>query len=473
MPGHGAWVASNEPPGAVHRVAWMDQVVAPFSAGRTCGGNGAADPVRVSVHEALAYLHSLKQFGFQPGLETTRRMAAAAGNPERRLRFIHVAGTNGKGSVCAYLDAIYRAAGLRTGLYTSPHLVRFGERIQVSRSPLSDADLARHVGELRAMVETLPGLVPTFFEFTTILALRVFAEAGVELVLWETGLGGRLDSTNIVSPLASVITNVGLDHQQVLGATLAQIAVEKAGIIKAGIPVVTGADDPDARAIIEFRARELDAPVLGVGAPEVAMLKDPVGLVGPHQKSNAAVAAATVRLLRALIPVSDSQLREGLASVRWPGRLQEVRRGNQSLWLDGAHNLPGVLALKAALPDVMPVGRPALVMGMLADKDWPTMARILAPLASRIVVVPVPSSRTVSTEALRSAAIAAGAGRPVRAAGSLSEALRWVSADPVVLITGSLYLIGEAVTLLGLESSAGDGERTLNEWSPPGTLPPA
>lgn len=427
----------------------------------------------MTVTEALAYLHSLRQFGFQPGLETTRRLCAAAGHPEARLRFIHVAGTNGKGSVCAFLDSIYRQTGLRTGLYTSPHLVRFGERIQINRVPMSDEDLAREVTELREIARALPGFEPTFFEFTTVLALRHFAAAGVDVVLWETGLGGRLDATNIVTPLASVITNIGLDHQGILGPTLAHIAAEKAGIIKPGVPLLTSTEDPDARAILEFRARELDAPFLEVGAPEVATMRYAIGLSGPHQRVNATLAAATIRLLRALLPVSEEQLKAGLASVRWPGRLQKLTRGPQTLFLDGAHNLPAVLALQAALPEVLSHQRPSLVLGLLADKDWRSMVKILTPLASRIVTTPVASERTVNAEDLRAAITATGAGRPVKAAGSLAEAIRWVSAEPVVLLTGSLYLVGEALELLSPEEATPGKERALNEWSPPEGQAPA
>ncbi|MBN8247767.1 MAG: bifunctional folylpolyglutamate synthase/dihydrofolate synthase [Verrucomicrobia bacterium] len=413
---------------------------------------------------ALAYLSALCQFGFQPGLDTTRRLCAAMGNPEAGLRFIHVAGTNGKGSVCAFLDAMYRAAGFRVGLYTSPHLVRFGERIQVNRVPVSDEILARGVAELREKIAGLAGPEPTFFEFTTALALRCFQQAGVDLVIWETGLGGRLDATNVVTPLASVITNIGLDHQQVLGPTLAHIAAEKAGIIKSGVPVLTATEDPDARAILEFKARELDAPFLAISAPQVARLTLPVGLRGSHQRTNAALAATTVRLLRAFLPVSDEQLAEGLAATRWPGRLQELQRGPQRLVLDGAHNLPGVHALRASLPELIPGVHPTLILGALNDKDWREMVRLLAPVAGRILTVPVASSRTVSAADLKAAVVASGAGRPVRAASSLAEALRWASADPVVLITGSLYLVGEALELLGPPSAALAAERDLNEW---------
>lgn len=421
----------------------------------------------MTVTEALQHLKSLALFGYHPGLETTRQLSAASGNPERRLRFIHVAGTNGKGSVCAFLESIYRATGLRVGMYTSPHLVRFGERIQINRVPMSDDELARGVAELRSFTASLPGVEPTFFEFTTVLALRRFAEAGVDLVIWETGLGGRLDATNIVTPLASVVTRIGLDHQAVLGPTVARIAAEKAGIIKPGVPVLTAAGDPDALAILEFKARELDAPFLTIGEPEAATLPGPVGLLGAHQRVNAALAAATARLLRALIPVSDDALKSGLAQTQWPGRLQVLRRGPQTLVLDGAHNPQGIGALAAALPELLPGSRPTFIVGLLADKDWREMARLLAPLAGRILTTPVTSDRTVSAADLKAAFVASGLGRPVKAVDSLAEALRATSGDPAVVITGSLYLVGEALGLLDPASAPDPAERALNDWKPP------
>ena len=367
----------------------------------------------MTYDEAIAHLRSLQLHGFQPGLGTTRRLAALAGDPQERLRFIHVAGTNGKGSTCALLESVYRKAGLKVGLYTSPHLVRFGERIQIGRVPIADADLARHVAELKTLADTM---TPTFFEFTTVLALRYLAEQRVDLVIWETGLGGRLDATNIVTPLASVITNVAFDHQRILGDTIAAIASEKAGIIKPGVPVVTAAADPDALAIIVHKAKELDAPVITLGEPEIARFKAEIPLLGRHQRANAALAAATVRLLRFVLPVDDTQLLEGLAEVSWPGRLQVVRRGAQTLVLDGAHNPAGIAALRTALAEGFPGKRPTLVLGMLADKDWRSMAADLVPLASRVVTAPVGSERTVTAEDLRAACVATGAGRPVKAA---------------------------------------------------------
>jgi len=418
----------------------------------------------VTTSEAVDYLRSLQPSGVVLGLDSTRRLAAAVGDPQNRLRFIHVAGTNGKGSVCALLESVYRNAGLKVGLYTSPHLVRFGERIQVGRIPISDSDLARHVATLKAVVDRLGGPAPTFFEFTTVLALCYFAESCVDLVVWETGLGGRLDSTNIVTPLASVITNVSLDHMQVLGSTVAAIAAEKAGIIKPGVPVLTAAMDPDAEAILRFKARELDSPYLHLGPSEVAAFRLDVGLLGPHQRVNGALAAATVRLLRVFLPVTDEALRDGLARAQWAGRMQVLQRGARRIILDGAHNRAGVEALREGLPEVCGSTRPTLVVGLLAEKEVGPMLGQLVPLAGRILTVPVANPRTLGSEEIRAAVVAMGLGRPVRAASSLAEALRWAAADPVVLVTGSLYLIGEALELLG-ESSMGDPEeRSLNAW---------
>src|SRR5579864_2996622 len=192
--------------------------------------------------EAIQYLYDLRMFGLKLGLENTRRLAAVAGNPQDSLRFIHVAGTNGKGSTCAMLESIYRAAGLRVGLFTSPHLVSFRERIQINRRLISEAEVVRLVEQLKPFVKEFPeDHHPTFFEAVTFMALRFFAEQNCELVIWETGLGGRLDATNIVTPMASVITNIGIEHSEWLGDTVEKIAAEKAGIIKPRVPVITSA----------------------------------------------------------------------------------------------------------------------------------------------------------------------------------------------------------------------------------------
>jgi dihydrofolate synthase/folylpolyglutamate synthase len=421
-------------------------------------------------------------------LDSTRRLAAAVGNPQDRLRFIHVAGTNGKGSTCAFLESMYRVAGFRTGLYTSPHLVRFGERIQVGRHPLPEETLARLVSELR---QRMPAdLTPTFFEFTTVVALMAFAEAAVDVVLWETGLGGRLDATNIVTPLASVITSIGLDHMQVLGGTVGEIAAEKAGIIKPGVPILTSVDRADALAVIQYRARELDSHCVVVDAAAVSRMTWPVSLLGPHQRVNATLAVVTVRLLRAFLPVADEHLVHGLANTRWAGRMQVFQRGEQTWLLDGAHNADGVAAFRRALTQHYPERHPVMVLGMLRDKAWREMATHLAPAASRLVIAPVSSPRTVQADELRQALQEARCGRAVRACASVDEALRAVAREPFVAVTGSLYFIGEVLEQLGLadpndlnsptDSSGssefsgthatgdtGANQRQLNEWAPP------
>ena len=421
----------------------------------------------MSYADAIRFLHGLRWFGAEFGLENTRKLAARAGNPQHQLRFIHVAGTNGKGSTCAMLESIYRAAGLRVGLFTSPHLVSFRERMQVNRRWISEADVVRLASEMRGAPPAGRDVAATLFEFVTVMALRYFAEQQCELVIWETGLGGRLDATNIVTPLASVITNIQFDHQQWLGDTLVKIAAEKAGIIKPGVPVVTATEEEEGLAVIEMVAKKLNSPLTCVAAHHASRITHHTSprLLGEHQQLNAALARATVDVLKEQIPVSEAQIRAGFAQVEWSGRLQLVTRaGGQKILLDGAHNPAGVEALAAALRTHFPDVRPTLILGMLADKDWRPMCARLAALASRILTVPVGSERTAPAAEL---AAVCREGQPVTTleCSALSEALQKAATDSFVVITGSLYLVGEALELLGLSSEAGDGERILNEWS--------
>ena len=362
----------------------------------------------MTYSEAVQFLYGLRLFGAKFGLENTSKLAALVGNPQDRLRFIHVAGTNGKGSTCAMLESIYRTAGLRVGLFTSPHLVSFRERIQVNRQLIPESEVVRLVGELQPWLRQFPaGHHPTFFEVVTVMALKFFAEQKCDLVIWETGLGGRLDATNIVTPLACVITNIALDHQQWLGDTVEKIAGEKAGIIKPGVPVITAAEDPEALAVIEGTAREKNAPLIKVeqasrlfGAGETPALP----LLGDHQRLNAALALATVQALQSKIPVNGVAIRTGLESVNWPGRLQLVTRpSGQKILLDGAHNVAGAKALRETLKKDFPAAKRMLVLGVLQDKDWRQICEILAPLAMRIFTVPVASERTAEAQELAAA----------------------------------------------------------------------
>jgi len=420
--------------------------------------------------EAIQFLYSRRWFGTKFGLTNTLKLAELAGNPHQQLRFIHVAGTNGKGSTCAMLESIYRTAGLRVGLFTSPHLVAFGERIQVNRQLISEAQVVRQVTELQPLLAQFPAEEhPTFFEVVTVMALRHFAEQKCDLVIWETGLGGRLDATNIVTPLASVITNVQYDHQKWLGETLASIAAEKAGIIKRGIPVITATDEPEALRVLQDTVRGQNAPLTVIdisdthGAP-LDTLELP--LRGAHQRLNAALAIATVRALAAQVPVSDETLLIGLSQINWPGRLQLIHTpSGQRILLDGAHNIAGAHTLADALHQYFSGAKPTLILGILQDKDWEAICHILAPLASRILLVPVPSERTANPAELFSACQRANPAISVHPRASLAAALSETASDPFVLMTGSLYLVGEAMDLLGLSPPKAYDERGLNEWS--------
>ena len=413
--------------------------------------------------DAVRFLYDLRLFGANFGLEHPRQLAARAGNPQEKLRFIHVAGTNGKGSTCAMLESIYRAAGLRVGLFTSPHLVSFRERIQVNRRLISQGDVVRLVAELRAANRENDA---TLFEFATVMALKYFAEQKCDLVIWETGLGGRLDATNIVTPLASVITNIALDHQQWLGNTLEQIAAEKAGIIKPGVPVITATEAPAALAVIEKTAAEKQSLLTHVLAPHASRLAPRASLLGDHQRTNAALALATVGVLQKQLPVSAENLRAGLAAVNWPGRLQLIERGGQNILLDGAHNAAGAETLRAALEKEFAGGRPVFIFGALADKDWPGICRTLAPLAAKVFTVPVASERTAAAGELAKVFRAAHPAAAAVAAQDLAAALNACKDEPFVVITGSLYLIGEALVKLGCPPAETD-ERGLNEWTAP------
>jgi len=413
----------------------------------------------VSYAEAVQFLYGLRLFGANFGLDNPRRLAALVGNPQEKLRFIHVAGTNGKGSTCAMLEGIYRAAGLRVGLFTSPHLISFRERIQVNRALIPEAEVARLVGELRAAngeQET------TLFEFATVMALKFFAEQKCDLVIWETGLGGRLDATNIVTPLASVITNIAFDHQQWLGDTLEKIAAEKAGIIKPGIPVVTTTTAPEALGVIEAIAQRQGSPCLRVDA---GVDLPPIGLLGDHQRLNAALAVATVGVLQQQLPVSKENIRTGLANVNWPGRLQLIQRaGGQKILLDGAHNQAGAEVLRAALAKEFAGLRPVFIFGALADKQWLDICRTLGPLAEKVFTVPVASVRTAKAEELAAAFYSVNPEAKVTVDENLNQALKASENEMFIVITGSLYLVGEALELLGV-LPADTGGRALNEWT--------
>jgi dihydrofolate synthase/folylpolyglutamate synthase len=429
----------------------------------------------MEYHHALAFLLGMRRFGLRLGLETTLELAAAAGNPHRSLRFVHVAGTNGKGSTCAFLESIFRQTGLKVGLYTSPHLVSFRERLQVQRIPIPESDVARLVDSLRhGLPEASSESHPTFFEFVTVLALKWFEEQKCDLVVWETGLGGRLDATNVVQPEASVITNIGWDHMQWLGSTLRDIAREKAGIIKSGVPVLTATDVPEALEVIAEAARRANAPLQLIderAVHELGVDRMELPLEGAHQRRNAALAAATARVVlpqfRAFAAAGgvndETAIRRGLETAHWDGRFQRFELGGRTVVLDGAHNRPAFECLAAAIREWGGGPRPALVLGMLADKDLGSAPELLGAWVGRVVVVPVDSTRGSEPEEVVRHWKARFPERNIEVASGLAEAMKRLKSEPRVLVAGSLYLVGECLGWLGGETSS---ERELNEWSP-------
>lgn len=415
--------------------------------------------------EAVQFLYELRWLGIKLGLDKVRRLAAACGNPQHRLRFIHVAGTNGKGSVCAMLAAVHRAAGRRVGLFTSPHLVSFRERIQVDGRWISEAEVAERVAALRPALRALPpDQAATFFEVTTLLALQHFAEAGCDLVVWETGMGGRLDATNIVTPLAAVITNVQMDHCRWLGDTLARIAAEKAGIIKPGIPVLTAAQEPEALAVLRAVARHQEAPLIelqpaAVGQPPLDQIR--LRLPGRHQRLNAALAVRVVQTLQEVLPVAPEALRRGLETVELPGRFQQLREGDRTTVLDGAHNPGAAGVLREAWEESFPGRQGTMILGGLREKDWPGICDALLPCAAEVFAVPIASPNRIEPRELVSICHRINPHLAVHACASVNEALAATATAPLRLVTGSLYLVGEV--LARLQPEYGPDERGLNE----------
>jgi len=416
---------------------------------------------------ALAFLAGLQRFGMKPGLERTAALLERLERPDRRVgRVVHITGTSGKGSVAAMVEACLRAAGRRVGLFTSPPLERFTERMQVNRVEIGEDE----VGRLAAAVSPHVAAVaaggtdsPTEFEVITAMALAWFAEQGVEDLVLEAGMGGRFDATTAVErPAVTAITNVGLDHTQWLGSTHEAIAWDKAGIIRPGVPCVTATDHPGALAVIERVAREQGAPLIRVSPADCRVVTAGPGgqvvdlrgahgwyrgvslsLLGAHQAANAAVA---VRLLE-LLGAGEDAIRQGLATVVWPGRMELLRTSDGRLvLLDAAHNPAKCAALAQAVRDVFPDRRVHMLLGVLADKDVAGSVAPLLPLADQIWATTPESPRALPAEDL--AGVCAGLGHPARAVAALDEALAAALAaagpDDLLLITGSFYTVGPA-----------------------------
>jgi dihydrofolate synthase / folylpolyglutamate synthase len=414
--------------------------------------------------DLLARLDGTAQrFGVEMGLERVRVALARLGDPQKRFAAVQIAGTNGKGSTAAMTEAILRAAGLRTGLMTSPHLARFTERIRVAGAEL-DGDRLAALDE-RIVATDVP---LTYFEIATVLAFLAFAEAGVEIAVLETGLGGRLDAVTTCEPLATAITSIGFDHQAYLGTTLAAIAREKAGILKPNIPCFLGRLPNEAHAEIALRAAETGAPLRYLERD----FTPPPGrraLRGPHQRDNAAIAVALARSAAARLGrrLDSVKVAEALANTVWPGRLEEVA---DDLLLDCAHNADGAAALATALPTFAAGRRVVLLMSVAEDKSPREILQELGPLAHALVATRADSPRALPAEAL---ALEAARFVSRRAAipdpwEALAEARR-LAAGGLVVACGSIFLVGPLrARLLG---EPVDPRRTSDPVARPGSPP--
>jgi len=415
-----------------------------------------------SVHFLYALGNELKTAKF--GLERIRTVLEALGNPQDRCRFAHVAGTNGKGSVCAMIESALRAAGRRTGLFISPHLIEPTERISLSGHPVSVPLFTGAFNRVHSEVEKLLDagaidLHTTYFETVTAMAFLIFAEAPTDIVVLEVGLGGRLDSTNVVHPDVSVITQVDFDHEAFLGRSLEAIAGEKAGILKPNVPAVFARQRPEVVPVLENRARELGIPVKRTSEWTVSSLElEPRGsrftltgettlqvrcpLAGEHQVENAITAA--VALWQLGVPVQE--IEEGLARAQWPGRLERVSE-RPEIVIDGAHNPAGARALGAYLDRFYRGRRIRMIYGAMRDKAVEEVCGILFPRAAQVIATAPDQPRALNPQAILEIASHAD----IRTAPSLSDALRIVgdaAPEDAIFITGSLYLVGEARALL-------------------------
>ena len=407
----------------------------------------------MTYKQALAWLYGLQRFGIKLGLENTRRLLDELGlgsarasralfgaSPNTSTKVIHVAGTNGKGSVCAMIDSVCRAQGYHTGLFISPHLVTFRERIRVKGEMISENAVAAGLTMIRDLIADWDPH-PTFFEVTTMLALKHFGDAKIEIAILETGLGGRLDATNAVQSDVSVITPIALDHEKWLGHTLAEIAGEKAGIIKPGVPVVSAPQQPQAEEVIRARAAECGAPVQFVNETYQGSL---VALRGDHQKQNAAIAIAAIRA--ANIELDEKAIVHGLTAIEWPARFQ---KWDERTIIDGAHNPGAARILTQTWREVFGDQKATLVLAVLSDKDLRGICEALVPIADSILLPKIRSERAAAPEELAKLLSDISPSLLHSITPNVADALMLARANlKPILITGSLHFAGEVLAHL-------------------------
>lgn len=413
--------------------------------------------------DARQWLLDRQQLGIKLGLDKVHRMLSEVGDPHRAFRSIHIAGTNGKGTVATLLGAALEAAGHRVGRYTSPHLIRFSERMVVDGEEIPDDAVVRLVQQLQPVTQALDAddQHPTFFELVTAMAFIWFQEQDVDWAVIETGMGGRLDATNVLEPDLCIITNVGLDHQAFLGEHIIDIASEKAGIMKPSVPCVTGVTG-DALVALKAASQERACPMsildedyhvvpdlngFSIAHPSGTAHYD-VGLAGEHQLRNAALVVAACDALRTQgVNVPVSAVQHALAKASMPGRMETIHHEGTPVLLDGAHNLDGAIALRRHLAH-LDVSGFQLIVGFTAEKDWSAMLAQWAPLAARVIGVPLRSGRSLDPAVLR--ADVEGIGIPYLECPDAASAFHQaMTADPsLVVVAGSLYLVGEARAVL-------------------------
>jgi dihydrofolate synthase/folylpolyglutamate synthase len=414
---------------------------------------------RLNYKQALSWLYGLERFGIKLGLENIRHLlielglgsargshVVSGGSPEIFRKVIHVAGTNGKGSVCAMIDSICRAEGYRTGLFISPHLVTFRERIRVKGEMISEDAVADGLTMIRDIVADWDPH-PTFFEVTTALALKHFGDAKIDIAILETGLGGKLDATNAVQSDVSVITPIGLDHEEWLGHTLAEIAGEKAGIIKPRVPVVSAPQQTQAEEVIRARVTECGSPMQFVNETYHG---SPVALRGEYQKQNAAVAIAAIHV--ANIQAGEKAIVRGLAAIEWPARFQ---KWDERIIIDGAHNPAAARSLAQTWREIFGDQKATLMLAVLSDKDLRRICEALAPIAASILLPKIRSERAAAPAELAKIFSLITPPLPHSITSTIGDALMLARAEPnPILITGSLHFAGEVLAYLRGQSAA-------------------
>lgn len=435
-----------------------------------------------TFNQAVDFLYSLRLAGMKLGLENTQWLNKKLDIQHNKLSCIHVAGTNGKGSTCAFLESILRHCGYKTGLFTSPHLIHFNERIRINGIPINRENIIDLVSQIASILETRSEkesihYSPTFFEATTSMTLKIFQQNHTDWNIIETGLGGRLDATNTVSPKLCIITSIGLDHQKWLGDSIEKIAFEKAGIIKKNTPLIIGDLPYQAFNTIKIQAKKMEAPLIHVSKSEAQSIikkysiqKLPIG--GDHQRSNLALALKGLEILK----VCDHKnlhngIHDGLQNLVWPARMQEIKlKSGLSMTIDGAHNPDGIEALAEHIRSSYLDEELIFVLGFLSDRPLSKMLLPLAPYSDRIVFAPVPSERGQNPESLKKEAIKIlGSSHQIEATSNVSEFLENVSPEKRVVVAGSLHFAGSLLAQLNY-SPYGDSEgnstatQALNDW---------